>query len=809
MSDAPPLLAGIETEARPKSFGPWVLLVMVGLLHISTLLSSETHVLGGERQDLATQFLPWLQVGYDSVGRGEIPWTNPWAFGGYPFVANWQSAIFYPVNWLHLILPTGLAVNLFLSIHVYLAGVFTWMLARARGISDWPAVVAGTTFMLAGPTYGHLFPGHMTWMSAIAWFPLMLWAIDRIVRGDGLVPVRCGLVLAVAVGMQWLAGYPQPAYISLVCAVVFAVYLLACDRRRVLSKLVIGVGGTTLGFGIAWVQIGPGLAMGPETYRSAGLPIEIAGTYSVPAMNFWLSLSPHAFGDLVTTRYLGEWLIWEVWPFIGLTVICLASSRLLLHPGKAILAAIAIRLLVGVALGPKHIPFDWMFYHLPGMDRFRVPGRWLMPVALIAGLMAARTLDDILKSASAGRLSLSPTRLKWGLAAPWIAVAVPLGVWTVGALSRAGWAVDGWAYVLKQVAQGGRSLMPLNALTPQSLASWLQFSGQRSAECLGLCLTVLLVVLWPAVRFPSRRRGGLLVALAVGELLLFASRLTTSFTFTEQPPDSWRQAIAAVPKGTRAIIRDDHWQNRGADLGIAGVWGYDPVVLRRTAEVMAVTQGIPPEQANQDSFGGLYSPLLGKLWNVSLVLEIDRRKGVATAARVNDGLGEAWFAEDVHVLPEKIARLAWLEDPATDLRHSVAIELDTRRGSAARSGTEAAVERSTTSRLESGLVLDRLVLEGETAKTYRLTAGSNGVVVISAAYARGWQYRLTPLDGGQAAWWAPALAADHALIGIPIPGPGRYRIELRFRPVTYGGPWISLGAVLVTLSIAASYRNGR
>ncbi len=51
------------------------------------------------------QFYPWRKFAFDMIRTGQLPLWNPYLGNGTPLIANYQSAIFYPPNWLSLILP--------------------------------------------------------------------------------------------------------------------------------------------------------------------------------------------------------------------------------------------------------------------------------------------------------------------------------------------------------------------------------------------------------------------------------------------------------------------------------------------------------------------------------------------------------------------------------------------------------------------------------------------------------------------------------------------------------------------------------
>src|SRR5438067_511406 len=49
-------------------------------------------------QDLTTLMTPWFLFARDQIQHGRIPLWNPWQAGGTPFLANDESAIFFPLQ---------------------------------------------------------------------------------------------------------------------------------------------------------------------------------------------------------------------------------------------------------------------------------------------------------------------------------------------------------------------------------------------------------------------------------------------------------------------------------------------------------------------------------------------------------------------------------------------------------------------------------------------------------------------------------------------------------------------------------------
>src|SRR3954452_21547125 len=59
--------------------------------------------------DLVTSFYPYRALAARAAREWTLPLWNPYMLSGAPFLANAQSALFYPGNFLYYLLPLPLA----------------------------------------------------------------------------------------------------------------------------------------------------------------------------------------------------------------------------------------------------------------------------------------------------------------------------------------------------------------------------------------------------------------------------------------------------------------------------------------------------------------------------------------------------------------------------------------------------------------------------------------------------------------------------------------------------------------------------
>ena len=64
------------------------------------------------------QFYPWRKFAIDTLLSGHWPLWDPYLGNGAQLIANLQSAIFYPPNWLSLMLPLDYSFGWLVALHL-------------------------------------------------------------------------------------------------------------------------------------------------------------------------------------------------------------------------------------------------------------------------------------------------------------------------------------------------------------------------------------------------------------------------------------------------------------------------------------------------------------------------------------------------------------------------------------------------------------------------------------------------------------------------------------------------------------------
>jgi hypothetical protein len=306
--------------------------------------------------------------------NGRLPIWNSYSASGEPWLANPQTGVFYPPQWLFVALPFETAYVLFLALHVALLGAGAWLLFSLR-VSPRAALAGAVALMFCGPVMSLLDVGNN--LTTFAWLPLVIWcAMSR----------ASARLSALAIAISFLAGEPFFAGIG---ALAFAAIRLR-DWKHVVD-----VGATS--FALAAVQLFPFLEMLRVSDRAGGgVPREQILRDSMPPLD-WIrvALPPHLVGG-VFDPFLQQHFIPIVYMGVVTCVLALIGLRRDAWPILVVIAACVV--VAGAGVIP---PVGELFARLP-VTLFRYPAR-VVPLAAIAiAFLAARGIDRVAR----GRFAL-------------------------------------------------------------------------------------------------------------------------------------------------------------------------------------------------------------------------------------------------------------------------------------------------------------------------------------------------------------------------------------------------------------------
>lgn len=301
------------------------------------------------------------------------PLWRPLIMSGSPFAANPLNKVWYPPQWLVLIVSPIPHLNLLTWGHLVLAGAGAWLWSRGTGLQPWPAMLTGGGYALAPRIMAAVGAGHLDLVYAAAWFPWLLWAIDRLARP---VPARGSVAgLGIIAALCFLADVRLSAYFFAVAA-AYLVWRWGATPGLTLRRhgARVALAGL-LAAGLSAVQWIP-LVIYRDDLSRTDITLDEAAIHS---------LNPGQWIGLLIGDHGGQW---ESLVYMGVSTLLLALVALILRPRAQAFWGIVLAFAMLYAMG-DHFPL-WIALNrlIPPLRWWRVPPRVWFAAALALPYLA-------------------------------------------------------------------------------------------------------------------------------------------------------------------------------------------------------------------------------------------------------------------------------------------------------------------------------------------------------------------------------------------------------------------------------------
>ena len=388
-----------------KSVGPQipaVAFLLLALIIIYRRVVAGWVLAGG---DLHTYFFPYWTASARSLQMGKLPLWNPYLFAGAPLLANSQMGAFYPLNWpLWLLSGSTLAgaartLHWSLLLHLGLAAIAAYLLARRLGAGPWGAALSGLIY--AGSGYLGVQVEHLNQLQGLAWLPMVLLPPKRHSGDSASGPQMPSVWSILALAMILLAGHTQTAFIAGVGLSVWWLMLIAGEPEhapvlsiREGSRLVLSMAPFALAGLVAAAQLLPTLQLSRLSVRSGGLPWREAVSFSVRPWELPRALlPPYLLPPLLPegVAYLGlVGTALAIWAVVRGILPLRGARRAARSPSPVIVSLVALAALgLFLALGGYNpLYLAAVRLGVPGLVHFRAPARFLALFVLAASVLA-------------------------------------------------------------------------------------------------------------------------------------------------------------------------------------------------------------------------------------------------------------------------------------------------------------------------------------------------------------------------------------------------------------------------------------
>ncbi|MGH7556002.1 MAG: hypothetical protein ACREMQ_23615, partial [Longimicrobiales bacterium] len=263
------------------------------------LLGRDTYALSYTARNLYTEFVQQT---------GQFPLWNPYLFGGIPFVEGMHGDTFYPLSLALFFLDARTMWGWKMVIHIFLAGVFTYLWLRGLGLRRGPAFFGGLVYMMGPDLVSLLYPGGDGKLFVSALAPLMFWLTDRAAR-RGRISDFAFFSLGLALVM--FTSHMQLAYFTVWGVSLYFLFRVVeqwraqKDTGRAARQVVTFALAGALGVGAAAVQFIPPVRYLREWSRRADMTVQAQGRTGYEYSTSY-SLHPEEIVSLVVPEFIGD-----------------------------------------------------------------------------------------------------------------------------------------------------------------------------------------------------------------------------------------------------------------------------------------------------------------------------------------------------------------------------------------------------------------------------------------------------------------------------------------------------------------------
>lgn len=574
-----------------------ILLLLTIIFFGKIIFSSRNVVLSSPICDIRTEFFACRYFAFHNLARGILPLWNPYVLSGTPFMAGLESVFFYPFNFLYLFLPTHLAINYTIILHIFLSGVFFYYFIRYLDVERFPAFISSLVYMFAATQVCHIYAGHLTVLSTIIWIPLLFLFSEKYFREDRfLYIILAGIVLA----LQILAGYIQVTYyttMGLFLYFLFRAMVLYREKRG--AKLLVHHSLAFIllvasGLLLSALQFIPTLELVRHSIRQA-TTYEFCASFSFPPENLITFFTPEIFGNNVQFPYWGRYYFWEMWVYIGILPLFLALIAIIFRRDKYTFFFTGLTILsIVLALGKHTLLFKLLYSYAPGVNLFRGNSKFIFLTTFSLVTLSGFSIQVLLGQFSEKRRKgfLKFTRI---LLIITIILALGLGLF----LLWEGNHPSLWRKILEGSASLERGLaLSLDFRDSQVVTSTFSLAAKSILKFLAFLLAnTLFLFFYIRKNFRIKIAKILIFLLVISDLWLFGLKYLVTFpakdNFYSQKVVDF---LASDSDYYRILTVEEPFLNRGMIHGIANVAGSEGNPVRWYNEFINFSQGKPLEE---------------------------------------------------------------------------------------------------------------------------------------------------------------------------------------------------------------------
>ena len=739
-------------------------------------------------RDLSAYFIPPRFFWVESIKRGDFPLWNPYQFCGYPFFANPQYAILYPLNSIFFILPFDIAFNTIIVLHFFLSGVFTYLLLRDLKAGAVGALIAGLIFMLSGYLLSihSLLPTLLT----VTWTPLIIMFFRRALMRPGS---SNEIITAVLMAVSFLGGGLENVYGNVI---ILLLMLFFCAERH--KNLLYGFRSLAMVLCIfallAAIQLIPCLELFSHSIRGRGLSFHEATTWSFSPKDMLLFFFNDAYGYFINKDKYWSNQCWLKTLYTGGLPFILSLLYFLLGRGRKLYAALIVSS-VFLSLGQYNPLYPLLFNYVPLFGGLRYPVKFLYIAILTLSITSGLGFQAL--CGEQYRARIKKLLLSWSCVSALLLLLLTLQHETIeGLLKIWGFDFPAYNYLAINLFHAKRFLfyciLFLLLLWVGCESGWKKWAS--------VLLTICLIAdLFGIMGFYGKEKTADYFKKTRIEEIITADR-DWFRTFSTAKTTAQDSSILLAGCSPFEAMKEKHLPTMNMLYNIHDMWGLDVIRLQRSDDLYGAftTRASIGDTNLLELYGVKYvvsvTPLdkersfelvSARLEGLSGAREELINKNTIKLYQTRNFHERAWLVKNYRVLAAKEILQPLLSKSFHPDQEVFLEEQPQWEGDVAHAAKPGSV---------------RMLSESNNSLRLRVTVPQNSLLAVSDTYYPGWKAVVYPVQNNEV-WKSGGkpkkiMRANYAFRAIALE-PGEYEVHFTYEPVSFKiGAFISLLTVI-------------
>ena len=610
------------------------------------------------RQQFPWRFYATLMEQYQT-----LPLWNPFNSAGTPLLANFQAAVFYPLNLLLFLPDFTKWWSVLIILQPVLGGIFMYLFLKQQKLNIYSSLLGGFTYAFCGFSIAWLEWGTIGHVAL--WLPLILLSIDKILVRNKNQELRIktrsniiwSLIFIFSITSAFFAGHLQTFfYLYLLTLVYFFGRWFQYGKKKKLFLIFLFLNFCFLILtSIQWL---PTLQLVLLSARDVDqIAFQTEGWF-LPVQNLAQFFAPDFFGNPATLNYWGVWNYGEFIAYIGILPLILACFALFYRYDKKTFffgSIFFLSLIFALPTWFAKLPF---ILHIPFVDTTQ-PTRLLFLTDFSLSVLAAFGLDYFMHIQHKCKIFFPVLFLFLVYSFLWIFVYIPPHLYSLTSMQNLDIARHNLYF-------------PTVIFIIISLTFLIYIMAKNKK------IQTLLILL--------------LLAITVFDLFRFGSKFTP-FTNREYlyPNTASLYAVRKLSDLSRVMTTDSRIlpPNFTIMYFTQSIDGYDPLYLRRYGELIAAMERNEPNINPPFGFNRIITPhnynsKIADLLGVKFVLSLNELNSPKLKQVYNEGqtrvyvnrnaFDRTFFVNDIHASSNKQESINSMFDLNIDLKHTAIVE---------------------------------------------------------------------------------------------------------------------------------------